>query len=86
MKQFFVISIILISLNAFALIVGPTTIEGKVKSFDEKTVTVISSEDSMIIPREFVPSDLIKANQEIEVHLSEDQFSKVKIEKNNSKK
>ena len=81
MKQFFLVSIFLISLNAFALIVGPTTLTGKVKSFDEKTVTIISSEESMVIPRELVPADLIKANQEIEVNLSEDQFSKVKMEK-----
>jgi len=81
MKQFFIVSIFLISLNAFALIVGPTTIQGKIKSFDEKIVTVVTEEDSIKIPREYIPSDLIKANQEIELSLSEDQFSKVKIEK-----
>ncbi|MES2767966.1 MAG: hypothetical protein V4596_02380 [Bdellovibrionota bacterium] len=81
MKQFFIVSILLISLNAFGLIVGPTTIEGKVKSFDEKNVIVITEENSISIPREFVPTENIKANQKIEVNLTEEQFNKVKIEK-----
>lgn len=63
------------------MIVGPTTIEGKVKSFDEKTV-VVTTDDSLIsIPKEFVPAEIIKANQKIEVNLTEEQFNKVKIEK-----
>lgn len=81
MKQIILFALFLFSMNSMALIAGPFTVEGRIKYFDGKTVTVETPENVVTIPKEFVPSENIKPNAEVEIALSDEQFKKVKIEK-----
>jgi predicted RNA-binding protein (virulence factor B family) len=84
MKKFFFFILLLPSL-ALALVAGPHKIMGKVRSFDEKTVTLDSEKFEYVVPKELTDAKKLKIGNEIEVLLSEDQISKVKITKKTTK-
>lgn len=81
MKKLILLVTVCFSISSFALIAGPTIVEGKVKSFDNKIVVVESSEASFEVPRDFVAQKNFKPGEKIEILLSLEQSEKVKIQK-----
>ena len=81
-----VITLFLSHTAALALIAGPVTIKGTVKGFNQKTVVIENEENKYEIPRDFVAEKNLKANNKIEVLLSQEQADKVKTKKLKSKK
>ena len=70
--------ILTFSLHARALELGPYEISGKVKSFNDKTVTLENKQAVIEIPREFVAVKNFKSGDELNLALSPDQASKIK--------
>jgi hypothetical protein len=86
MKKILILLILSISLQAYTLVAGPSKIEGKIKSFDTKTLIIESEDFTFEIPREFVGQKNLKSGEKIEILFSLDQADKVKILKNKSGK
>jgi hypothetical protein len=78
--------ILVIPCLTFALVAGPHRIIGKVRSLEEKTVTIDSDQYEYILPRDLGDKKKLKVGSEIEVLLSEDQISKVKATKKTTRK
>ncbi len=79
MKKIIILFSLLFWANAFALVAGPSRIQGTIKSFDERTVLVESDDAKFEIPRDLVAEKLLKVGGKIEVLLSIDQTKKVKV-------
>lgn len=72
--------------TVFALVAGPATVVGTIKSFDEKSVLVENDESKYEIPKDFVAEKNLKAGNKIKITLSQEQVDKLKIEKKKSSK
>lgn len=77
---------LLVSGAAFALVAGPSNIQGTVKSFDTKTVVVETEDSQYEIPRNLVGQKTLKAGEKIEVLLSIDQTNQIKVVKKHAEK
>lgn len=86
MRAVILIFSLFISASAFALVAGPSNIQGTVKSFDTKTVVVETEDSHYEIPRNLVGQKTLKAGEKIEVLLSIDQTKQVKVVKKNAEK
>lgn len=86
MKKLIFLATVCFSIHSFALIAGPTKVEGKIKSFDNKIVVVEASEASFEVPRDFVAQKNLKAGEKIEILLSLEQSEKVKVQKSKVEK
>ncbi len=86
MKKTLAFCAILISFNSFALQVGPYRIVGRILAFDEKAVTVESSENVVEIPRDLVGSKKLKTNEALVVTLLPENESKLKFRKLDKKR
>ena len=81
MKNAVLLLTALVAISASALIAGPARVTGKIKSFDDKLVTVEGESATFQVPREYVAEKNMSAGQKIEILLSLDQAAKVKVEK-----
>ncbi len=70
---------------SFALVAGPSTINGTIKSFDAKIVVIENDKVRFEVPRGFVNEKEVKANNKVEVLLSQEQADQVKILKKKDK-
>lgn len=64
--------------SAFAMVAGPASITGVVKSFDEKSVTIEGEKSIFEIPKSFISDRDLKTNKKVEVLFSLEQLSQIK--------
>jgi hypothetical protein len=75
------IGLFLFPLSLMALMAGPITLRGQISKFDEKTVTVQTSDVQMDIPREYFTNPALRPGSSVEVLLNPKQFQRVKFRK-----
>ena len=79
MKISLILLAVLFPVLAGALVAGPVKLSGKVLSFDDSQLTLESKDEKIEIPKEFVAEKKLKVGQQMDVLVSVDQFSKVKV-------
>lgn len=79
LKQSLAFILFFVSASAYGM-VGEIALKGKIKSFDEKNINVVSNGVTYIVPRSYTALPNLKENQEVEFKLKPEEFSSLKRE------